>query len=147
MKHTYIIEEGTWQAEGTYTDEHGNVIPARGETTIVHRINVWIHEGAITLLSEPSVEFSKRYTIKPIEGTGTITTWTSENPSLGKFKGTFVFTGNTILSASESEDGNYRGMESLTQLDEDTYQASGSLLQGTKRLSSWDMKLRRRSEP
>ena len=97
----------------------------------------------MTLLLEPLVEFSNRYEIVPLKEHSTLTTWVSYNPTLGKLRGTFVIAPGSIFSSYQSECKTYRGVEHLVQLDENTYQTTGTLLKEEQRLSSWVMKIRR----
>ena len=143
MKHTYLLEEGKWCAVGTYIDEHGSLLQAEGETVTTHQPNIWIHDGTMALLLDQPVKFSNRYEINPFQENATCTTWTSHNPALGKLLGTFVIVTDTILSYYHSECGQFHGIESLMQIDEQTYHNRGTLLHREKRMSSWAMDIHR----
>lgn len=50
---------------------------------------------------------------------------------------------DTILSSYRSDNGEYSGAESLTQVNETTYRSRGFTLKGDRKLSSWAVELKR----
>ena len=145
MEHTFIVQEGAWQALGVYMNERGTPLQLEGEIVITHQAEIWINAGVLKILADPPIELIHRNEIKPLPAHAAMTTWTAHHPAFGMVKGTYVFVGPAIHVTYQSADDQYRGMESLTQLDADTYEATGSLLQGKTRLSSWRLNLSRSS--
>jgi hypothetical protein len=143
VRHTYLLEEGTWIAAGTYIDDNGERIRAGGETTTVHQQDIWLHDGSLRLTMAESTEFTNRYEVTPLAPDALLTTWVSDNPSLGKLHGTFVVVTDSILSRYQSENGIYQGFECLVQIDTATYSNRGVLLQNGSRISSWALTLSR----
>ncbi|HOM03198.1 MAG TPA: hypothetical protein PLH43_10265 [Acetivibrio sp.] len=143
MKHTYIFEEGNWKAEGLYFDHENNCVGVYGETSIKHLKDEWILDGFMELKTENPIRFFNKYSIKPISDRKDYTSWTSENPALGKLIGKFMIIGDTILSSYISENGIYSGTESLFKIDENTYLNRGFAFNRENKLSSWEVKLER----
>jgi hypothetical protein len=143
VKHTYLLEEGRWIAAGTYIDDSGERIRAGGETTTVHQQDVWLHEGSLRIMLAKPTEFANRYEVAPLAPDALLTTWVSDNPTLGKLHGTFVIVTDSILSRYQSENGLYQGFECLVQIDTATYSNRGVLLHNGSRVSSWALTLSR----
>jgi hypothetical protein len=143
MKHTFLIQEGTWKAEGSYYDEEGNHYRTSGETKITHEDGRWLNESWMRIFEEKTVEFTNSYEIKPLDEGADRTGWTSRNPAIGRLKGNFFLVEDTIFSVGESENGNYRCFEALVRMDEVTYRNRGITLRGDKRISSWSVTLRK----
>ncbi len=143
MKHTYLFEEATWLAEGTYFDEEGKGTPFTGRTVIRHG-TVWLVEGTMDLQRVPPVSFHHDYDIVPFTSRDA-TTWISENPALGKLTGQFAVVGAWILSVYHSEDGRHQGAESLQYIAADRYEGVGALFVEGAKLSSWHAVLHRES--
>ena len=143
MKHTYILEEGTWKATGRYYDEYHNCTEISGETQIIHNNEVWILDGYMELKLDDPVKYFNKYTIQPVDPEKDYTFWSSENPALGTLLGKFMFTGDTILSSYHSEDGQYSGSESLILVDPRSYKNRGFAFHNKAKLSSWAVDLYR----
>ncbi|MCE5274756.1 MAG: hypothetical protein ABFD70_12360 [Syntrophaceae bacterium] len=143
MGHTFLFTQARWLARGLFFDAKGKALPAEGEISISHQGNLWVNEGIIKVLGERPAEIRNRYEIVPIpEGTST-TTWTSVNPAIGRFMGSFAVVGDSILSCFQSEDAAYSGMEYLRQEESHQYQNRGVLLLRGERVSSWAVTLRK----
>jgi len=143
MRHTYLLEEGRWQASGTFTNEDGEALAVRGELVITHREEAWWVEGTMTLSTDQEVNFHNDYRVVPFpEGTDT-TSWTSNNPAVGRLEGNFTIIGDQILSAYRSADRTHQGAECLWRIDDDHYGGVGALFRSGLRLSSWEVRLNR----
>lgn len=143
MKHTFLLEEGTWESNGTYYDERGNAIPVWGRMEISHTGTRWYNRGLTRLLLEKPVEYRNDYEIDPLAPGEEFTAWQSFNPQTGTLWGSFMFVGDSILSSFTSENSEYRGHEYLLQIDEDTYRNRGFSFRGDEKLSSWTVELKR----
>jgi len=143
MKHTFLLREGFWVAEGDYYDENGNGYSVVGQLETTHQEEVWVHEGIMKVLFDEPVAIANRYEIDPFGIGKTSTHWKSSNRFLGNLKGHFVIVGGSILSLFRSENGRYSGTEWLQMVDEGTYRNRGVLLDGDRMLSSWGMELRK----
>ena len=143
MKHTFLLREGLWVAEGDYYDENGNVYSTVGQSETAHQEEVWVNDRIMKVFFDEPVAIADRYEIEPF-GTGkTSTNWKSSNRLLGNLKGYFILVGDSLLSLFRSEDGRYSGTEWLQMVDEGTYRSRRVLLDGDKTLSSWAMELRK----
>jgi hypothetical protein len=141
--HTYLFKAGLWRAEGQYYDESGSVYPVEGESRITHRNALWYNESDMRISGSGEIGFSNDYEIVPFHEGGEATSWTSTNDALGKLSGQFVLAGDAILSLFQSEDGAYRGTESLLRISDVVYRNWGTLLCGRDKLSSWMIRLNR----
>ena len=143
--HTFLFQEGLWEAEGEYVDEAMNRSALRGETRVSHHRDAWLNEGRMVIeTGGQTFEFENRYRIVPFaEGTD-ITTWESDNPSLGKLRGHFIVVGDAILSSCRSPDSRYTGTEFLLQASPDRYINRGALFSAGATISSWSLTLVRK---
>lgn len=141
MRHTYLLQEGRWRTAGSFTNEQGESLAVTGESVISHGDLVWSVESTMTLSADQEVAFHNDYEVAPISDGGDTTTWSSDNPALGRLSGNFLIIGDRILSAYQSEDGRHRGAECLWRVDEDNYGGIGALFCGKQRLSSWEVRL------
>ncbi|MBD3309012.1 hypothetical protein GF339_21550 [candidate division KSB3 bacterium] len=141
MTHTYLFEEGVWQAHGIFLDEHGQQFPLEGQTTISHDDALWKNVGFMRVLSEPPMELQNTYEIQPVPSSGESTTWTSYNPGVGELVGQFVVIHDSILSLYSTPNREFTGMESLRQIHENAYQNRGVLMKGEQKISSWAVEL------
>ncbi len=143
MTHTFLFEPAVWTATGTFWRGDGEPIEAQGRTEICHRPECWLLSGTLKVLGSPPVEFVNAYWIEPPGRDSAVMKWTSENANLGKLQGTFSVVGNSILSVYRCEASGYHGAEHLGQIDADSYRATGVLLLEDRRLSSWEVVLKR----
>jgi hypothetical protein len=100
----------------------------------------------LKVLGSPPVEFVNAYWIQLPGREGAAIRWSSENATLGKLQGTFSVIGSSILSVYRSESAGYHGADHLRRLDDDNYESTGMLLLEDRRLSSWQVLLRRHIE-
>lgn len=144
--HVFLLEEGRWKAEGTYWQVSGGARPMRGTARIVHAEDVWVNESETVVGDgESPVRFQNRYEVRPLKPGESYTTWTSENPAIGRLHGTFSFVGDVILSAYESEDGRAVGHECLWAADDGSYEDRGVLFVDGELESRWSVRLERGS--
>jgi hypothetical protein len=139
--HTFLFQEGTWRAEGEYSDAGGRAAPVSGETTIRHEEKRWLFEGVLRVKGERPALHHNRYEIEPFSPGARSTHWTSSNPAVGALRGRFVLAGDAILSFYASPTGRYRGFECLLQRTEKSYSAHGALLEEDKVVSTWALEL------
>ena len=148
MKHTFILEEGKWQARGHYFDDRGKALPFEGSARVSHREQIWINEGRMTLtIGDQTVGIVNDYEIVPFEEGGDSTTWKSSNPSLGRLYGKFVLVGDSILSLCASKDGTYTATEYMLKISDDHYRNRGAFFRGDLKVSSWEVELKRVEKP
>jgi hypothetical protein len=142
MGHTFLFEEGCWKAEGFFRDAEGRTVTLSGETRVIHGEKHWIMEGFMEIEGEVPRRIENRYVIEPFNG-GDITSWSSENPALGKLEGTFTVVGDSILSHFTGDDGACTGMEYLRFIGGEVYINRGALISAGDLVSSWSVTLRR----
>jgi hypothetical protein len=142
MSHTYLFQPALWSGSGTFWCADGQPLPAECRTEVTHRSECWLLSGTLKVLGSPPVEFVNAYWIEPPGRDGVALKWNSESATLGKLHGTFSVIGSSILSVYRCESG-YHGAEEHRRLDEDSYESTGVLLLEDRRLSSWQVLLRR----
>jgi hypothetical protein len=144
MRHTLLVEEGTWEAVGNFYDAEGTGLQGHGETRVVHQNGIWLMEGIMRVVMDQPLEFSNRYEVQPPAPGQAVAPWVSHNPGLGEINGQFTFIEDTILSQFSSKKGKYSGVESWLLIDEGTYVNRGAIFHKDQRISSWAMRLNRR---
>ncbi len=142
-RHTFLLQEGEWDATGAYWTDQGAEFSVEGHTSITHGRMHWVNNGYMRLLLTEPVEFQNRYQIQPFADGSDWTTWTSHNPTLGVLRGTFMVVDDCILSSYTSEDGRHSGMETMLLIDPCTYRCWGFTFSAGRKLSSWAVVLRR----
>ena len=143
-EHTFLLSEATWHAEGRFYGSDGRPEPATGVTTVRHRPDEWVLDGEMSVGDDGNGQhIENHYRIAPLNEAEVSTSWTSENPVLGRLQGSFTLVRETILSMYAAVDGDLRGTESLRRVTPDVYAARGALTRGGERISSWAMTLRR----
>ncbi|MGH8140633.1 MAG: hypothetical protein ACREVV_20875 [Steroidobacteraceae bacterium] len=147
MMHTFLFEPGVWTSRGTFWRADGEPLEAQGRTEIAHHPECWLLAGTLKVLGSPPVEFVNAYSISPPGRDGTTMKWTAENATLGKLSGTFSVVGTSILCIYTCTASGYHGAEHLGQVDSNHYQSAGILLLNERRLSSWQVVLKRTSHP
>ena len=143
MPHTYLFQPAVWTGAGTFWREDGEPLPAECRTEVAHRTECWLLSGTLKVLGSPPVEFVSAYWIEPPSRDGAALKWNSESAALGKLKGTFSVFGSAILSVYRCEASGYHGAEHFRWLDDDNYETAGVLLLEDRRLSSWQLLLKR----
>lgn len=142
-RHTFLFESGKWKAIGSYFDEDGYPVDVHGETVIRTGASSWILEGYMELELDKPLKIVNRYLIEPFDSSRDQTIWASENPALGRLKGTFTVVNDTIISLYQSENGKFSGTEMMLFIDEDHYQNWGVLYGEETKISSWEVMLER----
>ena len=143
MPHTYLFQPALWTGVGTFWCGDGQPLPAEARTEVAHRTECWLLSGTLKVLGSPPVEFVNAYWIEVPGRDGAAVKWSSENAALGKLHGTFSIIGSSILSLYRSESTGYHGADHLRRIDDDSYESTGVLLLEDRRLSSWQLLLRR----
>lgn len=146
MEHTFFYKEAEWKADGYYYDQFSVETVARGKTVILHRTDQWVAVAFLQVFFDTPIEIRNNYEIIPFKDGSDKTTWISQNPGIGTFRGSFVVVKETILSAFCTEDYKYTGSECLIQLDENSYESRGLLLKDNRKMSSWAVRLSRITE-
>jgi len=147
MDHTLFFQEWTWDSRGEYMDDTGQILPFTGISRTFHENDLWFHEGKMTLTPAggPPVAVESRLEIVPFEKGKPTTPWTALNPGLGILAGRFTVIHEAILSSCRSENGLFSGCETFLRIDGDTYHNWGTLFREKERISSWTLRLRRKS--
>ena len=143
MKHTYLFEEGVWNASGIYVDENVKEFPVEGRANISHGVKTWKLSGVMRMLTDLPVEFQNTYEIEPFEEKQDCTRWSSHNPDIGEITGKFIVVHDSILSIYGTKSNEYKGTEYLKQINENTYQNRGVLMKNNVKISSWAVELKR----
>ncbi|MFC2134135.1 hypothetical protein ACFLTH_05915 [Bacteroidota bacterium] len=141
-KHTFLLNEGTWNAKGFYFDENEKSFAAEGETTIKHNENTWQVSNWIKTLGNDPLEIRNEYEVTPFKENGKTAFWKSENPIFGALKGSFLIHGEYIVSLFESEDKIYSGSEYLIFVDKKHYRYRGVIFGADKKYASWTLEMK-----
>jgi hypothetical protein len=145
MSHTYLFQPAVWTGNGTFWREDGQPFPAESRTEVTHRTECWLLSGTLKVLGSPPVEFVSAYWIELPGRNAATLKWNSESATLGRLHGTFSVIGSSILSVYRCEPSGYHGAEHFRRLDDDSYESTGALLLEDRRLSSWQLLLKRSS--
>ncbi len=97
-------------------------------------------------LEDRAIGIVNDYEITPFEEGRESTEWKSFNPSLGYLYGQFVIVGDSILSICRSKDGTYRATEFLLKVADDQYKNRGAFFKEDRKVSSWEVDLKRVQE-
>lgn len=143
IQHTYLFEEGTWHASGTYIDGQGNSAPLSGVSRIRHGLRAWDVAGRMTIEGPSAATFENNYTFTPFKPGQVDASWTSVNPALGQLSGHLVVVDDCLLLQWRTKNGDSFGMECLRQIDSDFYSDRGTMFAGNVRVSTWSVDLRR----
>ena len=143
MKHTYLFEEGVWNASGIYVDESGREFPVEGRANISHGVKTWKLSGGMRMLTDSPIELQNTYEIESFEAGQDCTKWSSHNSDIGELTGKFIVVHDSILSIYGTKNNEYEGTEYLKQINENTYQNCGALMKNDVRISSWAVELKR----
>src|SRR5512134_1277267 len=143
MRHTFLLADGFWVAEGEYYDRHGNVYSAALQSETAHREGVWVNDWILKVFFDEPVMIANRYEFEPFGPGKNSTPWKAVNRFLGNLSGRLVVVGDSMLSLFRSEDGRYSGTEWLQMVGERTYRSRRVLLDGDKVFSSWAMELQK----
>jgi len=143
MRHTFLFQEGLWLADGSYFDETNRSFPFTGRTEVTHSENLWFLNGRMEILAEKTISIENNYMITPFREGSDMTSWESENPALGILRGRFYLVDDSILSTCVSGSGAYAGTEFLLKKGESNYLNRGVFTDGTRRLSSWVVELKK----
>ncbi len=147
MQHTFLFEEGYWQAAGQYYTETGQVYEVIGQIRVYHEDNLWISSVELKVVDQEAVKINNRYEVIPWEKGQELTTWVSVSPGIGVLEGTYTVVADCILSAYKAEKGDFSGAEVYIKTASDRYLNRGVLVyKGQEKLSSWSIELKRNSE-
>jgi len=142
-RHTFLFDEGQWLASGFLIDARGEHCHVSGDSQIRHADGFWVNESRMKVACEPPFEARHTYRVKPFEAGRDDTTWASENPAVGQFRGTMVIVADTIISRAESSDGVHWTVDAIRRVSPEHYTNRGAYFHEGKRVSSWVIDLRR----
>lgn len=146
MKHTYLVEAGSWQVNGMlFTHDGVQPIHVEGVTQILQQEKVWILDNKMRVKGQDKVSIQHRYAVAPMKYGQVSVAWLSNNEKLGRLTGRFSFVEDTILSFFRSDDNAHFGTESFLQENDASYLNRGALYSSDQIVSSWAFKLVRRT--
>lgn len=140
-KHTFLVEQGLWNAYGHYYDEKMAKVIVEGQSKMIHGPCIWLNESFMRLVLSTPIEFKNVYEIKPFAENSDTTTFSSINPAIGRLIGTFTIVDDTIVQLYHSADGIYSGCEYMLKIDDGHYKSTGVFLKGDQKISSWAVDL------
>jgi hypothetical protein len=140
--HAYLLQEGTWEASGTYIDESAHEAPCWGRNTIEHG-QTWTIDAFMTVQGVEAETFRSQYHVTPLRGDAATTEYSSESSDLGTVRGSFTFVADTILGVGRAQHGDLLVVEALRRADIDRYESRGKLLSEGRLLSAWAVTLTR----
>ncbi|WP_174408431.1 hypothetical protein [Desulfovibrio psychrotolerans] len=140
-RHTYLVMPGVWSAKGNFTDGNGTQHAVSGTSTITHDRGIWYNRAAMLIHTVPPSDMECVYEIAPMMPGSNHTTWTAETLPMGRMSGNFAMVGNTILACAYTPQGT--SMETMRQIDADTYENRGALFMDGILISAWETVLHR----
>lgn len=142
QEHTFLLQEGSWSAEGTFWGPFGEV-RSTARTVVTHDGGTWTNDGAMTLHTPDPQRATHRYAIDPPAAGDRRLTFTADNPQTGRTDGSFTFVGDTILASASTADGRTRTTEAFVQVGPDEYRNRGQVTVDGALAFSWAQTLRR----
>lgn len=143
MEHTFLFQEGLWLAEGFYFDEDCRPLPFSGFAEIIHSGDAWHNRSRMEICCGQEIVIENNYRIKPFPEGGDTTAWESANPAIGLLLGRFYIVADSIISTCTSQRGTYSGTEFFIQKSATGYLSRGIFSDGTRRLSSWTVEMKK----
>lgn len=141
MKHSWLLEEGSWRAEGLYINKRGEEFPLKGQWHICHERPVWNISGYMEVLTKPPIEYENIYEVEPLLAGQDHTQWFSNNPVLGEMLGSFIIVKDAILSIYTARTAGFTGTEHLKRISGNVYHNRGALMKGREKVLSWSYDL------
>lgn len=142
MRHTFLLEPGDWQVTGHYFDRDGSKFPVSGESHITHDKASWASEGEIRIGTDGDRVMANRYDIVPMPAGADHTTWVCTDPTEGTIRGAISVVDDCVISAFQSEGGEYRGVDVLRKTRQE-YKSRGFAMKDGVKLSSWALSIRK----
>ncbi len=142
--HAYLLQEGTWEASGSYLDESGNETPCWGRSTIEHG-QTWTVDSFLTVQGTETETFRTHQHVTPLRGDAASTEYSAESSELGTVRGRFTFVGDTIIGIGRAEHADLVVVDALRRADIDRYDSRGKLLSDGRLLSAWAVTLTRQT--
>ncbi len=143
-QHTFLLQEGVWEAEGQgYVSSSGTEARITGRTEIRHPDNEHITlESSMRVHTLPLFEVWQRYDFRP---GGRRNTWAfvSKNDRVGELNGEVLFWGQHALVHYASPKGRFRGSELMTRVNENEYTTTGKFIADGRAEMVWTVRLRR----
>ncbi len=147
LKHTFLLEDGVWEATGEIFDEDNRKIQARSWIRVHHQVDHWFVVKNLTFDSDRYPELLSHFNVQPGHiAPGGALFWTGEDRVLGEMRGHYGLLQDAILCPFYSIDGRYHGSETLFQIDALHYKARGMFLDGWHKISAWSLELHRAEE-
>ncbi len=146
-QHTFLLEEGIWEAEGTgLLPATGTEARIAGRTEVRHDGGKITNEGWMRVQTIPAFEVQQRYEFKPARRANT---WSfiSNNDRVGEMTGEIVFWGPHALLHYSTAKGRFRGSELMTRVSESEYTAMGKFTADGRAEIVWSVRLTRVSPP
>ena len=143
--HTYLVEQGIWNAAGVYQDAQTGQVKMTGTSHVMEENGQWQLQGTMKVElpdADDPVVIKTAYTFDAWTD-APFTRWQCENPMLGPLHGKFIIDDNMIMSNGKTADGRYQVIEAATRIDESTYEIRGGLLEDSQEISAWAATLTR----
>ena len=142
-QHTFLLREGTWEAEGRgLLGVEATEARITGRTVVRHpepdRIT---NEGWMRVHSSPAFEVWQRYEFSPTDRQGTWT-FVSRNDRVGELRGEVLFWGPHALLHYASAKGRFRGSECMTRVSDEHYTSVGEFIADGRAETVWSVELK-----
>lgn len=145
--HTFLYEEGVWQATGEIFDGENQRIALHGWIRVQHQIDHWLVASNLLIEGKQGPGWQNNFRVEPGDiPQGGALDWTGDDATLGELRGQFAPLEDAILSLFYSVDGRYRGSLTLLQVDTTVYRLWGMLMDGGRQVAAWRMGLTRAEE-
>ncbi len=141
--HTFLFHAAVWEMKGTFFDEKGIRHRMEGITRVEHKQNVWFHDLMMKVCSKEEKRIFNFSEVKPIDGNEGYSVCKSQNPDVGSYNGILIVQADDIFMSWVAPDGKFSGTNHIHMLDKQNYTQYGYVFNGTHRVSSWKVKLKR----
>jgi hypothetical protein len=132
VTHSFLMEAGTWNIQGTWLDNRGTQIPVEGKTTIAWKPNNWFSvKSSINFQDNSQQPIDTKYRAH-LDDRLDRYTYILQHSFLGEVEGEGWICPNSIIQRfwALSDTRKRNGFETFVRLNEDKYYFSGGILAG-----------------
>ena len=142
MRHTFLLEPGSWHVSGHYYGRDGEKLAVEGETRISHGDTLWSSEGSLRIGSDDERKLGNHYDIVPMPEGGDHTSWVCADPTEGTIRGAITVVDDCVISSFRADGTDYHGVDVLRKAKQE-YRSRGFAMKDGVKLSSWALTIRK----
>lgn len=126
MEHTFLLEAGSWVAEGTCWQPGRGGLPCRGQAIVAHGADTWELRAVATVGTDAPTTCESILEVGPVHDRAEPVRYHARNCRLGTLEGMFRFVDDRIMSVAGAE--GIRALQTLRMIDSDHYEVNGALV-------------------